>query len=358
MATLDKEIRIIAVKGQKGDAGSSIASIEKTATSGKTDTYTITLTDGSTTTFQVTNGEVTLEQFRVFESELEDFCDDFEQQIDVIDNDINNQTTGLKTKVLNIQNYLNNANLNLNEILSLINNTTSDKSNWIFTPKYSYHNFEVGTDTDDVLEAVIKQLCIDYPNKQHITFFGNIEPNSTGIYFLHIYNTSDLTNGLPRYSMGLYVGNERFCNFGTWEYEYKYSDDRISNNSISATASTTTTNCTFNILTTTKNVIARTGAIVLVEYDITAYLDYDSGFSSSGTAIGTINLTIPTGFRPSIAIPLNISADITGSMTATSTVASKLYTDGTMSITCRGNYNGYVDNAEYKIRLYGTYTTL
>ena len=37
--------------------GTSIASIAKTSTSGLVDTYTITLTDGSTTTFDVTNGE-------------------------------------------------------------------------------------------------------------------------------------------------------------------------------------------------------------------------------------------------------------------------------------------------------------
>ena len=38
--------------------GSSIATIEKTATVGIVDTYTITLTDGSTSTFEVTNGTV------------------------------------------------------------------------------------------------------------------------------------------------------------------------------------------------------------------------------------------------------------------------------------------------------------
>lgn len=37
--------------------GSSIASIEYTSSSGNVDTYTVTLTDGSTTTFNVTNGE-------------------------------------------------------------------------------------------------------------------------------------------------------------------------------------------------------------------------------------------------------------------------------------------------------------
>ena len=39
-----------------GKDGTNIKSVEKTATSGLVDTYTITLTDGSTTTFTVTNG--------------------------------------------------------------------------------------------------------------------------------------------------------------------------------------------------------------------------------------------------------------------------------------------------------------
>ncbi|MBQ1297525.1 MAG: hypothetical protein IIY21_26010, partial [Clostridiales bacterium] len=39
----------------KGEAGGTIASIEKTSTSGVVDTYTITLNDGTTTTFEVTN---------------------------------------------------------------------------------------------------------------------------------------------------------------------------------------------------------------------------------------------------------------------------------------------------------------
>ena len=46
--------------GATGNPGASIQSIERTAgsgTSGETDTYTITLTDGSTTTFQVYNGK-------------------------------------------------------------------------------------------------------------------------------------------------------------------------------------------------------------------------------------------------------------------------------------------------------------
>lgn len=56
MATLDKEIQILMLKGQKGDTGRSIESIVKTSSVGDTDTYTITYTDGTTTTFQVENG--------------------------------------------------------------------------------------------------------------------------------------------------------------------------------------------------------------------------------------------------------------------------------------------------------------
>lgn len=40
----------------KGEAGGTISRIEKTATSGIVDTYTIYLNDGTSTTFEVTNG--------------------------------------------------------------------------------------------------------------------------------------------------------------------------------------------------------------------------------------------------------------------------------------------------------------
>lgn len=43
-------------QGIQGEPGNGIVSIEKTATSGLVDTYTITFDDGDTTTFTVTNG--------------------------------------------------------------------------------------------------------------------------------------------------------------------------------------------------------------------------------------------------------------------------------------------------------------
>ena len=49
--------KIVMLKGEQGKDGTTIKSVEKTASSGLTDTYTITLTDGSTSTFNVTNGK-------------------------------------------------------------------------------------------------------------------------------------------------------------------------------------------------------------------------------------------------------------------------------------------------------------
>ena len=56
-ANMDATFEInIATKGDKGDTGNGIDSIEKTGTSGLVDTYTIYFTDGNSTTFDVTNG--------------------------------------------------------------------------------------------------------------------------------------------------------------------------------------------------------------------------------------------------------------------------------------------------------------
>ena len=53
-------------KGDKGETGNSIESVELTSTSGAVKTYTITFTDGNTTTFDVTDGEVTQAQLDAY----------------------------------------------------------------------------------------------------------------------------------------------------------------------------------------------------------------------------------------------------------------------------------------------------
>ena len=49
--------KIVMLEGEQGKDGTNIKSVEKSASDGLTNTYTITLDDGSTSTFNVTNGK-------------------------------------------------------------------------------------------------------------------------------------------------------------------------------------------------------------------------------------------------------------------------------------------------------------
>lgn len=53
MAKLDENVKVMLLKGE---AGASIESIDKTASDGLIDTYTVRLTDGTESSFAVTNG--------------------------------------------------------------------------------------------------------------------------------------------------------------------------------------------------------------------------------------------------------------------------------------------------------------
>lgn len=53
MATIDETVKVLMLKGE---TGSSIESIDKTATDGLIDTYTVRLTDGNESSFYVKNG--------------------------------------------------------------------------------------------------------------------------------------------------------------------------------------------------------------------------------------------------------------------------------------------------------------
>jgi hypothetical protein len=54
MAKIDENIKVMMLKGE---TGASIKSIDKTATDGLVDTYTVTLSDGTKSNFNVTNGK-------------------------------------------------------------------------------------------------------------------------------------------------------------------------------------------------------------------------------------------------------------------------------------------------------------
>lgn len=53
MARIDETVKVMLLKGE---AGASIESIDKTATDGLVDTYSVKMTDGTESRFYVTNG--------------------------------------------------------------------------------------------------------------------------------------------------------------------------------------------------------------------------------------------------------------------------------------------------------------
>lgn len=54
----------------------------------------------------------------------------------------------------------------------------------------------------DWMQAYVKAICALYPNKTNVVFKGQFRPNSMGWYEVLIYDTSVVSNGLPRYSFG------------------------------------------------------------------------------------------------------------------------------------------------------------
>lgn len=69
--------------------------------------------------------------------------------------------------------------------------------------------------------ALLKAICAKYPNRTDTIFKGRLQPSSHAWYEVFIYNTSNLSSGLPQYSFGLwrqYV--DSFVKFGTVAYDF------------------------------------------------------------------------------------------------------------------------------------------
>lgn len=83
-------------------------------------------------------------------------------------------------------------------------------------------NLTTGDSDGEWLKALLKQICITYPNRTSVIFRGKISPNSEGYYEVCIYSTSDVdTDGIPRYSYGTFrkLSNSYWI-FGTSSFSY------------------------------------------------------------------------------------------------------------------------------------------
>lgn len=146
-----------------------------------------------------------------------------------------NGDTYLKGNGKWVSEMLNDINTNLLRLNNGIN---------IYAPYYA----DLGTEPDNKIyfEALLKWICTNYPNKTSCNFMINASPNSTGWSVAHIYNTSDTTNGLPRYASGIYVpltgGSGEICLYGCNNYNYHYKVNSPSPTfSLSGTTLTITT---------------------------------------------------------------------------------------------------------------------
>ena len=141
-----------------GKDGTTIKSVEKTASSGLTDTYTITLTDGSTSTFEVTNGK---------DGELTNLDDTLSTtstnpiQNKAVANAINDLKTNVDATLSNtstnpIQNQavataINTLNTNVNSLNTNVNSLNTNVNSLSKFPKF-YRKF-IRTEIEVTLEG-------------------------------------------------------------------------------------------------------------------------------------------------------------------------------------------------------------
>ena len=86
--------------------------------------------------------------------------------------------------------------------------------------------------TDEAwFSALLKAICVKYPNKSGYLFKGLLSPNSMRWYEIYIYDTSIVQNGYPRYSFGNYYsygsGDNKPRPFGTTDYTFYWHDGII-----------------------------------------------------------------------------------------------------------------------------------
>jgi hypothetical protein len=73
------------------------------------------------------------------------------------------------------------------------------------------------------LTAVLKAICADYPNKQFVVFKGRLAPNSQGYFKIMIYDTGNVSSGMPQYAYGTWnKWQNTFWLISTNAYAFSY----------------------------------------------------------------------------------------------------------------------------------------
>lgn len=105
----------------------------------------------------------------------------------------------------------------------------------VIVGNYDYTELDglrIDSSANSTCKALIKKLCAQYTNKEHVLFKGGITKDYNGYFEIYIDNTNDLdSNGLPKYSTGLYrCGSTAF--YKCWTIDHAYSVANVTIDSV------------------------------------------------------------------------------------------------------------------------------
>lgn len=140
---------------------------------------------------------------------------------------------------------------------------------------------------DAWFNALLKAICVKYPNRKNTLFIGSINPNSSRYYSVLIYDTSVVssTTGLPQYSFGmrhaLLSTTNQLRFFGTFSYTFQWEALDAANYATNATYANYITTRLFYMTTITDSSINELNASTF-----TAWLNaHNSSFVAQGTTL-------------------------------------------------------------------------
>lgn len=235
----------------------------------------------------------------------------------------------------------------------------------------------------DWFKALLKAICVKYPSTTTCRFIGRLSPNSQRSYDVTIYDTSAVSDGLPRYSYGYYVpygtNDTSIKPFGTSDYTYYWHDGITSRYASSASSATSATNSTNvhvvnrnvsaseffylgwvnNLSTEHQPIWANDGLRYYTREGTTSTEGFGELCLGNGVATGTagnktgwLRIHAPTGYYAEISMASNLSANRTiyfPNVSGTLAIGNAVLWTGTIQggATVSVNMSGYS-----KIRVY------
>lgn len=168
--------------GAKGDTGNGIVKIEKTATSGLTDTYTITFTDGTTFDYDVVNGAVLSVNGKT-------------GNVTLSTNDLVNDSGFIQNTVNNLVNYYLKSQIYTK---TEVDNIVSAISTLSLNPVEQLPTTDISTTTIYLIPSSTQGVMDQYINLDGTTT-GWVKIGDTSIDLTNYVTTSDLTLALADY---------------------------------------------------------------------------------------------------------------------------------------------------------------